>query len=303
MNKKSLDKTIWEINSVKYQGATNIAQAALKSFYKYSASYKNPNQSIWLEEMKSTAKYIVDNTRPNEPLARNGLKYILNRVKDNPNQSALKQSLSEFIALINQAREKITKSGKAVINSGDNIYTHCHSSTVEKLLVNTYVRKKFNVYNSETRPLFQGRITATRLRARHIPVTMVVDAAVPFLISTTSGRDLMMDKVIIGADVIQPDGTIINKIGSYGIALAAYENKVPVYIAANLLKYSNNLKTKLERRPAKEVWPKAPRGMEIINFAFDKIPAKYITRIICEFGLIKPTEVKRYLSKHYPWII
>ncbi len=302
MGYQKLDKALKDIDDFKYQGATAVARAVLDAYDDFGKHLGIKQPKNWLREMKAAATYLIKNNRPTEPLARNGLFFVWERIKKQPDKFVLHKSVLEFNKIIDDTVEDISKLGRLIIKKGDNVYTHCHSTTVENLLVKTYSQKKFKVYNSETRPLYQGRITAKRLRSKKIPVTLVVDSAAPFLISTASGRDLMMDQVLIGADVIEPDGSVINKIGSYGIALAAEVNKVPVYIVSSLLKYARNQRIKLEHRPAKEIWSGAPAGLNILNLAFDRVPAANITGIVCEFGVLNPSEVKRYIKKYYPWL-
>lgn len=294
---KLLDKEIKKVNELHYQGATRVAQALLNAYLnfglKLNINDKRNNRRI----MKAAREYIIKESRPTEPLAHNGLKYVWEKYREQATKLMLKKSTENFLNAISRSAQEISKQGNDIINTGDNIYTHCHSSTVGKLLVRTFKRKKFQVFNSETRPLFQGRITAKKLRANNIPVTLIVDSAAPFVISKTSGNALNMDAVILGADLIFPDGSAVNKIGSYGIALAAYYNNVPVYIAASLLKYDKSLKIKLERRPAREVWSAAPKGLKIVNFAFDVIPPAFIQGIVCEYGVIKTKEVEKYAKK------
>jgi translation initiation factor 2B subunit (eIF-2B alpha/beta/delta family) len=130
---------------------------------------------------------------------------------------------------------------------------------------------------------------------------MVVDSAAPFLISKESGRELMMDLVLIGCDTILPDGACFNKIGSFSIALSAHREKVPVYVAASLLKFSREW-IPIEMRREKEIWPGAPKGLEILNFAFDLVPREFISGYITEFGIIKPEHIYRTVKQHYPWL-
>ncbi len=294
---KQLDKEIKKVNELRYQGATRVAQALLNAYLNFGLKLKFNDKKTSRRIMKATCEYIMNESRPTEPLAHNGLKYVWEKYREQATMLMLKKSTENFLKAISRSTQEISKQGIDIINTGDNVYTHCHSSTVEKLLVRTFKRKKFQVFNSETRPLYQGRVTAKRLRANNIPVTLVVDSAAPFIISRTSGAELNMNSVILGADLIFPDGSVVNKIGSYGIALAAHHNNVPVYIAVSLLKYAQNLKIKLERRSAQEIWSAAPQGLKIVNFAFDIIPSEYIKGIVCEYGIIKPREVKRYIKK------
>ncbi|MFA5107428.1 MAG: translation initiation factor eIF-2B [Patescibacteria group bacterium] len=303
MSYGQLDRVLRDIQTFKYQGATEVARATLNAYCDFGVRLQLRRTTNWLSQMKAARNYLWRNNRPTEPLAQNGLRFVWDRVRRQPTKFILKRSTAEFLLLLVQTQERISLLGRALIQTGDKVYTHCHSSTVEQLLVKTHEKKKFHVFASETRPLYQGHITAKKLQAKRIPVTIVVDGAGPFLVSEASGKELMMDSVVIGADVISADGSIINKIGSYGLTLAASEQGVPVYIVCSLLKYSRSAATPIERRSAKEVWADAPVGVNIINFAFDRVPAKNITRLVTEFGLIEPSRVRAYVNKHYPWLL
>jgi translation initiation factor 2B subunit (eIF-2B alpha/beta/delta family) len=109
---------------------------------------------------------------------------------------------------------------------------------------------------------------------------MVIDSAANSAIEHSS-------LVLMGADAILKEGSVINKIGSGMYAQLAYSHKVPVYIATNSWKFS--LKdVKIEQRAYKEVWKNAPEHIKISNPAFEKINPKYITAIISELGILTP---------------
>jgi len=280
-----IQKTKKDIQDLeKVQGATNVALVIISTLKKYSKEVNNDKK-----KMKKAADILLS-ARPTEPLAQNLVKYVL---KNNDFDGAKD--------LIENTREEAAEHAAKLIKKNENVMTHCHSSTVIKALGKAK-DKKIKVFHTEARPLFQGRRTAKDLIKLGIPATMVVDSSNGFLISKYSGENLMMDRVVLGCDAILEDGSIINKIGSYEMAATAYLEKVPVYIITPLLKYHAKDWIKIERRPAKEVWKQAPKELKIINFAFDKVPAKYITGIICEFGVIKPKDIKKTIKKHYPWL-
>lgn len=95
---------------------------------------------------------------------------------------------------------------------------------------------------------------------------------------------------------------MINKVGSYSVGLSALYANVPVYIAGNLLKVDVHDTIQIEQRKSHEVWEDAPENLEFLNFAFDKIPPKFIRGIITEFGIIKPRDVRKYIEQYYPWM-
>src|SRR3989338_5882476 len=116
--------------------------------------------------------------------------------------------------------QRILVYGKKIIHNKKKIFTHCHSSTVVGVLK---LNKKLTVFNTETRPLYQGRRTGEELNKAGINVVNIVDAAALEYIQKS-------DAVVLGADAILNNGDVINKVGSGMYAEIAYDNKKPVYI-------------------------------------------------------------------------
>lgn len=303
-----IKKIIFNIKNLKIQGATDVCLATLE-ILKLTAKQ---NQRLGLNQFLRRTKKIAEKAsliRATEPMAQNAVKYVFfnfknHKINNTPEAVKLIYKYSdEFVKLLKNNKKQLFKKGVSIIKKGDKIFTHCHSSAVENILINSK-KKKIKVFNTETRPLFQGRITAQKLTQAGIDTTMLVDSAADFFISKHSGEQLMMNKVIIGCDSISWDGSVVNKIGSYGIGLAAKYNKVPLYIAGNLFKVDSDNIINIEIREDSEVWKKKDKKhFNIINFSFDYVPAEFITGIICEFGIIKPQDVKKIVLKNYPWLI
>lgn len=179
--------------------------------------------------------------------------------------------------------------------------THCHSGSVVKVMQEARNRgTKFEVINTETRPLYQGRITAQDMLHIGIPTTLITDDMAPYYIDRTINDTPKVDMFIIGCDAIKPNGNVINKVGSFGIALSAYNSGIPVYVVGSLTKYDAEDKIAIELRDGAEVWPEAPRGLNIVNFAFDTVPAKFITGIISRYGVIQTQQLPDIVAKNYP---
>ncbi|PIR05833.1 hypothetical protein COV56_00735 [Candidatus Kuenenbacteria bacterium CG11_big_fil_rev_8_21_14_0_20_37_9] len=311
----SFKQTIKNIQSIKIQGASNICRTSLAAWQTHLINLKIKRVDVYLEEAYRIGRCLL-NARPNEPLTVNALNYLNKRLQDsvkirdiiigiNDMKKLTRQYVEDFFALLHDIDQKITEHGSKFIKNKENIFIHCHSRTVENILIRAKkeYKKKFHVYNDETRPLFQGRITSKSLIKNKIPNTMVVDPAAPFLVSDASGDDIKIHRVFLGFDVILPDGSALNKIGSFGIALTAYDSKIPIYLCGSLLKYSPDKKMKIELRRSSEIWPHRPKKLEIINYAFDRIPAKFILGYITEFGIIKPNDMENVVKKNYRWII
>ena len=305
----TIQKIVDDIKSITIQWATNIAKAAFEILISESKEKSFESWSAFLDFIQQGMELLIS-ARPTEPMLFNGMDYIKAEISTlAPNASAdeCQQKVAEaaqfYLNLINETAERAVLNGLGIINDGDNVLTHCHSSSAVKTLKLHKVKGlKFKVYNTETRPLFQWRKTAKDLIEAGIDTTMVVDWVAPFLMDEESGTDLMMDCVIIGCDAIKLDGGVINKVGSYSVGLSALFANVPVYIAGNLLKVDIHDKIHIEKRQDHEVWEDSPEGLQFLNLAFDKIPPKFIRGIITEFGIIKPRDIRAVVEREYPWM-
>ena len=145
----------------------------------------------------------------------------------------------------------------------------------------------------ETRPRLQGgRLSAYELKEQGVPFKVIVDGA-----SGHFMRTLGVDLCVVGTDRVAANGDVANKIGTYNLAVVAYENGVPFYVAAPTTTIDMATKhgdeIEIEERPASEITHVGecqitPDGVEVGNPAFDVTPAKYITAIITEKGLVYP---------------
>jgi len=258
MNKKQLfTKICNDIKNIKIQGATNVAKAALQAYY------------LFPEEK---TKKILLSLRPTEPM----LLYVI--------QLAGKMPKEKILAHFSEAQEKINKNVFKIIKSKNNIFTHCHSTNVIKALIYAKKKgKKFEVYNTETRPLFQGRKTAKELTSAGIKVTTFVDSAAAIAMKGDCERK-KVDLVLFGADALLKD-SVINKVGSGMFAEIARDNNLPVFIVADSWKYSPK-NVKLEQRDFHEVWNPKQNIIHVKNPAFEPIEIKNITGIISDLGIM-----------------
>jgi ribose 1,5-bisphosphate isomerase len=242
-------------------------------------------------------------TRPTEPLMRNALDYIEKSLSGEKDTRILKKKLdkvcAETLLRFEATREKIAVLGAKKIENGMVVFTHCHSSTVMRILKKAKAQgKRFEVYNTEARPLMQGRITAKELATAGIKVTHFVDSAANVALGKA-------DVAFLGFDAITSDG-VYNKIGSGLFALAAKKQGVPLYACGDSWKFdADNLRGRgegIEARSPKEVWPAAPRGVKIENPCFELIDRELIAGIISELGVHSHKDFIARVRKAYPWL-
>jgi methylthioribose-1-phosphate isomerase len=204
-----------------------------------------------------------------------------------------------------QANRLIGKHGARLLDDGDVVLTHCNAGALATVDYGTalgVVRaaceegKRITVIAAETRPLLQGaRLTTYELRRDKIPVTLITDGMVGCVMYKH-----MVNKVIVGADRIVKDA-VINKVGTFSVAVLAEEHKIPFYVAAPKstfdLTHMSSEVTIEERKPEEVTYIGSQRiaaeGVDVLNPAFDVTPLKYVSAIICENGIL----TKRYFSK------
>jgi methylthioribose-1-phosphate isomerase len=211
------------------------------------------------------------------------------------------QALADEDVEINR---RLGQHGAALVEDGDTILHHCNTgalATVDHGTALGVIRtaheqgKEIHVLVDETRPRLQGaRLTTWELQQLDIPFTLIVDNAAGHFMR--SGR---VDIVLVGADRVAANGDVANKIGTYKLALAAWDNGIPFYSCVPISTVDVSLPTgddiPIEERPDEEVigvtyqgQPIAPAGVSVSNPAFDVTPHRYVTGIVTENGIAYP---------------
>jgi len=317
---KDVRQIFKDIQSVKIQGATNVAIATFEGvkLFLQSGVLESLSGSEIVSRVIDKASYLAL-ARENEPLAKNGVKYLQYKIGLAGSDKSAKQLIDvcmqaseEYLDLIKQTKSAIIDHSDEVFKEYERLHaehvngilTHCHSSTAESIIIN-YAKEhpSVKVVCTETRPLYQGRITAKNLVQAGVNTTMIVDSSAASAIMDKGNFNVAM--VFIGADQITKEGSAINKVGSWGIALASYADSDPIYVVTPLLKIdigSSDSNVVIEMREGDEVWEEAPEGLKLLNPAFDLIIHRFISGYITEFGLIKPENILETVREHYGWV-
>jgi len=287
------------------QGARNVAIAAIKALEALAEETTAKTRKEFMEEL-TEARNTLFASRATEPLMRNAVRWIISQVENSGEEKVdalaevVASSSSQFLKNLEASKECIAEIGAKRIRDNMTVFTHCHSSTVTHILRKAKEQgKSFEVVCTETRPVFQGRITVKELLPLDIKTTFIVDSA---------ARSFMRnaDLVIVGADAITSEGNVINKIGTGTIALLAHEARKPFYVVAELLKFDPATVcgdyAQIEERKPDEVWKDAPEKLVIRNPAFDVTRRDFIHGVICEEGIIPPHAVSEVIHRKHPWI-
>ena len=287
-------------------GAFGVALAA--------AEYASCNdREDFLQRLEMAGAYLKS-TRPtavNLMWAVDKQVELANSLDSDP--QTIKQKLEEnAIAILEEdiaMNKKIGEYGANIVPKGGTILTHCNAGalatggygTALGVVRSAYAKDpSIKVFADETRPRQQGaRLTAWELLEDNIPVTLITDGMCGYFM-----KKGMIDVVVTGADRVALNGDSANKIGTYTVAIAAKAHNIPFYIAVPYSSIDISLETgediPIEERDREEVTHingklVCPEGVNIINPAFDVTPAEYITGIITETGINKPSELKKGL--------
>lgn len=200
------------------------------------------------------------------------------------------------------ANKRMGQYGAELIEDGYNILTHCNAGALATVDYGTALApirtawqqgKHVHVFVDETRPRLQGaRLTAWELMRDGIPMTLIADNAAGYYLQRG-----MVDLVFVGADRVVANGDVVNKIGTYNLAVVASENGVPFYPVVPTstidLSIASGDQVPIEERDTEEVTHVqgqsiAPQGVKAANPAFDVTPFRYVTGIITEHGIVHP---------------
>ncbi len=243
-------------------------------------------------------------TRPTAVTIRHAVRTVMDAVGAAPNARAAREAAQaaahQYREDVVQAQRDVVAHGAMLMGTAKAVLTHCHSSTVGHILVEAARRgADLHVYATETRPFQQGFITANALAEAGVPVTLVVDSAVHDVL-----RDNAVDRVLVGADTITADGSLFNKVGTASVAALARMHKVPFYCASTRFKFTDQRPDEItiEQRSAKEIDPlgRLHPDVRVDNPVFDRTPPADISRMITEYGILKPGEAVRRCTAHLP---
>lgn len=253
------------------------------------------------------AAEVLGATRPTASNLFWALKRMLSRLEDaGEGVDQVRQALvAEAQAIADEdveANRRLGEYGAALVGDGFNILTHCNAGALATVDYGTALApirtawkqgKRIHVYVDETRPRLQGAmLTAWELMREKIPMTLIADSAAGYFLQ--KGK---VDIVFVGADRVVANGDVINKIGTYKVALAAKENGVPFYPVVPTstidLDIPSGDQVTIEERDPQEVThvcgePIAPAGVHVANPAFDVTPYRYVSGIITERGIVYP---------------
>jgi methylthioribose-1-phosphate isomerase len=303
------DEVVHAITSMQIRGAPAIGVAAAYGLALGAAAFSADDDHVkgFVAEVERVAALL----RQTRPTAVN-LQWALDRtlaharaVAERSGVAEAKQALLELAHAMAEedvaANKRMGAFGLELVPTGANVLTHCNTGALATVDYGTalgVVRaaheagRGIHVYVDETRPFLQGaRLTAWELQQLGVPMTLITDNMAGHFMSR--GK---VDLVVVGADRIARNGDVANKIGTYSLAVLARENGIPFYVAAPTSSVDMSLPSgaeiPIEERSSREVTDIsgsriAPDGVTAAHPAFDVTPARLVTAIITERGVVR----------------
>ncbi len=263
------------------------------------------------DELLSELNEAANTLRAARPTAANlswAVSRMMRRAETGTDTTAIRETLFEEAQSLADEDVEINKRlgqyGAALVRDGDTILHHCNTGALATVDYGTALGvirtaheqgKQVHVLVDETRPRLQGaRLTAWELQQLDIPFTLIADNAAGYFL-----RSGEVDLVLVGADRVAANGDVANKIGTYKLALAAWDNGVPFYPCVPTSTVDLSLPSgddiPIEERPADEITeityqgqPVVPEGVTVSNPAFDITPHRYVSGIVTENGVAYP---------------
>jgi translation initiation factor eIF-2B subunit delta len=197
-----------------------------------------------------------------------------------------------FAVQLHARSEEIARQALSLLGESSRVLTHSRSSTVmEALHLAANQGRQLEVVCTESRPIYEGRVVAASLAEQGIGATLIADSAAGHFVS-------QVDLVMVGADSVSTDG-VVNKIGTYPIALAARAQGVPFYTLCGAEKFlpTDYPHFRVEPKDPQEVWPEHPEEVTVLNLYFDVTPLTYVRGVVTERGILTANELDELLGQ------
>ncbi len=303
---RTLDEVCDAIGTLAVRGAPAIGIAGAMGLAVVAAASRGLSAVAFSLRVREAAARI----RATRPTAVNlpwALERVLRRAAATPgeNDAIIAALRHEATAILEEDRamcRRIGEHGLPFVPDGARVLTHCNAGALATGGIGTALApiylaaaegRPVEVIVDETRPLLQGsRLTAWELSRAGIPVTVITDGAAPALM-----RGGGIDVCIVGADRIAANGDVANKIGTYGVAVAARHHQIPLYVAAPTSTFDpatpDGDAIVIEQRDADEVRRMfgrltAPVDVRVCAPAFDVTPAELVSAIVSDAGVHRP---------------
>ena len=294
--RRGLAKQVADIETDREHGASELALMALHVL-KGAMTDESAKSPDALLTYLSNVAWHLRMTRPSMAALTNATAFVLYHARKALNQSKqvsnlrarISEIFDEYETNCRNASHIISRETECLLADNTTILTHSYSGTVVNAILSSS-KKNLHIIVTESRPLNEGVKTAERLSEKY-DVTLITDAQAGHFIGQS-------DIVLIGADTVLSDGTVVNKVGTHLIALAAEWQNVPVYVLCQTdklqpLAHDNVPTIELEEKDGSEVISERVENVNVRNIYFDFTTADLIRGIVTEHGILTTSDVLR----------
>ncbi|MEM4973477.1 MAG: S-methyl-5-thioribose-1-phosphate isomerase [Candidatus Hadarchaeales archaeon] len=298
---RTVQELVEALRGMRVRGAPLIGMAGAMWLALAASKSRTKQREKLLEELNSAAELL----REARPTGRD-LHFYLDRML-----RVARESSDVARALVREARKieremveiskRLGEEGSKLISDGQTVLTHCNTGSLAMPGEGTALAaikfawrqgKRIKVLVTETRPLLQGaRLTCWELEREGIPHRLIVDSAAGLCMQRG-----MVDLVMVGADRILANGDVINKVGTYPLAVLAKRHGIPFYVVAPSSTLDERVEVIIEERGREEVLETVGLGalkVEVYNPAFDLTPAELVTAVVTERGIWRAAKLAR----------
>ena len=287
---RSVQAQIGELADDHTSGAVEIATRAASVLLLFAAEAEAEDEHSFQRQLAAAGKALIQAQPSMAPLFNlvNSVVAGVQGARDLEAARKLVRTTSEaFRAELGRRSEMIAQRTLSLLPEGCTVLTHSRSSTVLAALQLAANRGRLaEVVCTESRPSYEGRTVAATLAREGIRTTLITDSAAAHFM----GR---VNLVMVGADSVSEDG-LVNKMGTYAIALAARDQGVPLYALCGTEKLLpiDYPYFRIAPQDPQEVWPEHPQGVEVLNLYFDVTPLRYVSGVVTEQGVLTPGELQ-----------
>ena len=285
---------IREVADDSTSGAVELTGKGAQALILLADQTRALDTSQFLSELLTAGKELIQAQPSMAPLFNlvNAALSRLETVQDvDQARRRVKSAAQTFVDDLGLRGEKIGLEALSLLSDGLTVLTHSRSSTVLGAFLLARERgRELKVVCTESRPLYEGRDVAWELTRAGVETTLIPDAAV----ARFMGR---IDVAMVGADSVSTQG-LVNKMGTYGLALAAKAHGVPFYGLCGTEKFLplDYPYLEIERKDPREVWKDCPEGVTVLNYYFDVTPLEYLSGLITERGILLRSQVEEMLK-------
>lgn len=296
---RSVDHILEEVRAMRVKGGSAFGVAAAQAFNFVAQDQKFVSAEELYDELEHVASLLFAE-KPTMATIHNAYQLIVagsrSRVENDNLPMARKEITDRAERFIEHSRDAIQQLGRIGSNlvlTDQTIMMHSYSASVLSIFETAWqTGKRFRVICTESRPLRESRMAASRLSQLGVPVIFVTDASM-----AVSAKEA--DWILVGADSIAIDGAVANKTGTDMLSIVAERFDIPFYVTGEVLKLRRQtregLPIVLEQRPASEIVGlmdfEHTENITVINQFFDLTPPRRIRAIITELGIFSPGQI------------